>query len=142
MWADLVLRAERQHAVELLAWAALSLIMAMASFVVTKGRRGQSALLTAFATQLALWAVVTAALGAIELGQLTMRDLSAATRLDRIMWARAGLDVGIIGIGAVFGGASYVLTRSQRGLGAAAAIAAQGLALLVIDLRLIAVISR
>ena len=142
MWADLVLRAERQHAVELLVWAALSLIMATASFVVTKGRRGQSSLLTAFATQLALWAVVVAAMGAMELVQLTMRDLSGATRLEHVAWARAGLDVGIVGIGVVFGGASYVLSRSQRGLGAAAAIAAQGLALLVIDLRLIAVISR
>ena len=142
MWADLVLRAERQHAVELLAWAALSLIMATASFVVTKGRRGQSSLLTAFATQLALWAVVVAAMGAIELGQLTMRDLSGATRLEHITWARAGLDAGIVGIGAVFGGSSYIFARSQRGLGAAAAIAAQGLALLVIDLRLLAVISR
>ena len=142
MWADLVLRAERRHAVELLAWAALSLIMATASFVVTKGRRGQSGLLVAFATQLALWAVVVAAMGAMELGQLTMRDLSGATRLERVAWARAGLDVGIVGIGAVFGGATYVLARSQRGLGAAAAIVAQGLALLVIDLRLIALISR
>jgi hypothetical protein len=42
----------------------------------------------------------------------------------------------------VLGAASHVLARSQRGLGAAAAIIAQGLALLVIDLRLIALISR
>lgn len=142
MWADLVLRAERQHAVELLLWAGLSLIMATASFVVVKGRREQSALLRGFASQLALWAVVIAVVGAIELQQLTMRDLSSAARLERLTWARAGFDVGIVGIGAVLGGASYVLARSQRGLGAAAAIAAQGLALLVIDLRLIAAIAR
>lgn len=142
MWADIVFRAERQHAFELLAWAALSLIMATASLVLTKGRRGQSALLAGFGTQLALWAVVIGAVGAIELQQLTMRDLSSATRLERITWARAGLDVGIIGMGIVLGGASHVLARSQRGLGAAIAIVAQGLALLVIDLRLIAVISR
>ena len=142
MWADLVLRAERHHAVELLAWAALSLVMATASFVITRGRRGQSALLVAFAAQLAIWAVVVGAVGAIELQRLTMRDLSSATRLERITWARAGLDVGIVGIGLVLGSASQILARSQRGLGAAAAIVAQGLALLVIDLRLIAVISR
>ena len=142
MWADLVLRAERQHGVELLAWAALSLILATASLVVTKGRRRESALLGSFATQLALWALIVGLVGAIELQRLTMRDLSSAARLERLTWARAGFDVGIIGIGAVLGGASYVLARSQRGLGAAAAIAAQGLALLVIDLRLIAVISR
>src|SRR5262245_31347999 len=116
--------------------------MATGSLVLTKGRRGQSALLTGFGTQLALWAVVIAAVGAIELQRLTMRDLSSATRLERITWARAGLDVGIIGIGLVLGGASHVLPRSQRGLGAGIAIVAQGLALLVIDLRLIAVISR
>ena len=142
MWADLILRAERQHAVELLAWAALSLVMATASFVVTKGKRGQLALLGGFASQLALWAVLVGVVGAIELQQLTMRDLSSATRLERLTWARAGFDVGIVGMGAVLGGASHILARSQRGLGAAAAIIAQGLALLVIDLRLIAVISR
>jgi hypothetical protein len=116
--------------------------MATVSFVIMKGRRGQSTLLRGFATQLALWAVVIAVVGAIELQQLTMRDLSSATRLERLTWARAGFDVGIVGMGAVLGGASFALARSQRGLGAAAAIAAQGLALLVIDLRLIAVISR
>ena len=142
MWADLILRAERQHAVELLAWAALSLVMATASFVVTKGKRGQFTLLGGFASQLALWAVLVGIVGAIELQQLTMRDLSSATRLERLSWARAGFDVGIVGIGTVLGGASHILARSQRGLGAAAAIIAQGLALLVIDLRLIAVISR
>lgn len=142
MWADLVLRAERQHAVELLAWAALSLVMATTSFVVTRGRRGQLALVGGFASQLAFWAVVVGVVGAIELQRLTMRDLSSATRLERLTWARAGFDVGIVGMGAVLGGVSRVLARSQRGLGAAAAIIAQGLALLVIDLRLIAVISR
>jgi len=142
VWADLVLRAERQHAVELLLWGGLSLIMATASFVIMKGRRGQSMLLRGFATQLALWAVVIAVIGAIELQQLTIRDLSSAARLERLTWARAGFDVGIVGMGAVLGGVSFALARSQRGLGAATAIAAQGLALLVIDLRLIAVISR
>lgn len=116
--------------------------MATASFVVTRGKRGHSPLLAAFATQLALWAVVIALVGGFELRQLTMRDLSSATRLERVTWARAGLDVGIVGMGAVLGGASHILARSPRGLGAAAAIVAQGLALLVIDLRLIAVISR
>ena len=127
---------------ELLAWAALSLVMATTSFVVTRGRRGQLALVGGFASQLAFWAVVVGVVGAIELQRLTMRDLSSATRLERLTWARAGFDVGIVGIGAVLGGASHILARSQRGLGAAAAIIAQGLALLVIDLRLIAVISR
>jgi hypothetical protein len=144
VWADLVLRAERQHAIELIVWAALSLIMATASVVISKAgeRQGRSALLGGFATQLAVWGLVIAVVAAIELQRLTMRDLSSAARLERLTWARAGLDVGIVGVGAVLGGASHVLARSQRGLGAAAAIAAQGLALLVIDLRLIAAISR
>jgi len=92
--------------------------------------------------QLALWAVVIGAVGALEWHRLTMRDLSSAARLERLTWARAGLDVGIIGIGAALGGASRLLAKSLRGMGAAAAIATHGLALLVIDLRLIAVISR
>jgi hypothetical protein len=141
VWADLVLRAERQHAVELLAWAALSLILATASLVLSR-RRGPSPLLGGFATQLAFWGLLVAVVGAVGLQRLTMRDLSSAALLERFMWARAGLDVGIVGMGAVLGGASCMLARSQRGLGAAAAIVAQGLALFVIDLRLIAVISR
>jgi hypothetical protein len=142
VWADLVLSAERQHALDLLAWAALSLLMGTASLVVTRGRRGQSALIRGFATQLAFWALAVAALGVFEWYHLAMRDLSGAARLERMTWARTGLDVGIVGMGVVLGGASYNLARSQRGLGAAAAIAAQGLALLIIDLRLIGVISR
>lgn len=123
-------------------WAALCLVMATASLVISKGRRGSSALLGGFATQLALCGLLIAVIGGIELQRLTMRDLSSAARLERLMWARVGLDIGIVGIGAVLGGASHVLARSHRGLGAAAAIAAQGMALFVIDLRLIAVISR
>jgi hypothetical protein len=142
VWADLVLRAERRHAVELLIWAALSLIMATASLVLARGRRGQSALLSGFAIQLGLWALVIGAVGALEWHRLTMRDLSSAARLERFTWARAGLDVGIVGIGAALGGASRILAKSLRGMGASAAIAAHGLALLMIDLRLIAVISR
>lgn len=142
MWADLVLGAERQHALELLAWAALSVAMATASLVVTKGRRGQSLVLRSFATQLALWALAIGVLGALEWHRLAMRDLSSTARLERLMWARAGFDAGIVGMGAVLGGASHILARNQRGLGAAAAIAAQGLALLIIDLRLIGVVSR
>jgi hypothetical protein len=142
VWADIVLRAERQHAVELLAWSALSLIMATASLVATRGRRGESALLAGFAAQLSFWALAIAAIGAFEWHGLAMRDLSSAARLERFMWARAGLDVGIMGIGAAIGGASHLLARRQGGVGAGVAIAAHGLALLVIDLRLIAVISR
>jgi len=142
VWADLVLSAERQHALDLLAWAALSLLMGTASLVITRTQRGQSALLRAFATQLAFWALALAAIGGAEWHHLAMRDLSSAARLERITWARAGFDAGIVGMGAVLGGAAYMLARSQRALGAAVAIATQGLALLIIDLRLIGVISR
>lgn len=142
MWADLVLRAERQHAAELLAWAALSLIMATASLVLTRARRERSPILGGFAVQLALWSFVIGAVAVVEWYQLAIRDLSGATRLERLTYARAGLDVGIVACGAVLAGASRVLGRSSRGMGAAAAIATHGVALLVIDLRLIAAISR
>jgi hypothetical protein len=142
VWADLVLRAEREHAIVLLVWAALSLIMATASLVLAKAGRQQSSVLGGFASQLAMWALAIGVVGIVEWNQLTMRDLAAATRLERLMYARAGFDVGIIGAGGVLAGASHILARSARGLGAAAAIAAHGLALLVIDLRLIAAISR
>jgi hypothetical protein len=91
---------------------------------------------------LAFWGLGVALVGGFEWHGLAMRDLASAARLERLTWARAGFDAGIIGMGAVLGGASYVLARNQRGLGAAAAIAAQGLALLIIDLRLIAIVSR
>jgi len=116
--------------------------MGTASLVITRTQRGQSALLRAFATQLAFWALALAAIGGAEWHHLAMRDLSSAARLERITWARAGFDAGIVGMGAVLGGAAYMLARSQRALGAAVAIATQGLALLIIDLRLIGVISR
>jgi hypothetical protein len=142
VWADIVLRAERQHAVELLSWAALSLVMGTASLVATRTRREPSPLLDGFATQLTAWALVIGLVGSVELHRLTLRDRSAATRLERLTWVRAGFDIGIIGAGALFAGASHVFARSLRGLGAAAAITANGLALLVIDLQLAVVISR
>ena len=53
-----------------------------------------------------------------------------------------GLDAGFVGIGAVLAVAGRLLARNVGAAGAGAAIVVQGLALLLIDLQLAAVVSR
>ena len=71
-----------------------------------------------------------------------MRDVSAATRLDRLTWLHVGLDAGIVGIGIVLAIAAWMFGRRVALVGAGLGIVVQGLGLLVLNLTFASVIAR
>ena len=142
MWADTILSAERQYVARTIVWAGLSIVAATAIAAMLAGRRVRSPVLTHFAVQLGGWGLVLGLIGALEWQGLHARDLASATRLEHATWLRVGFDLGVVGMGAVLAASSRWLGRSLSGMGAAAGLAVQGAALLVIDLQLVAAVSR
>ena len=79
-----------------------------------------------------------------------MRDISGATRLDRLSWFQLGLFVGLAAIGVTLALTSRVMRvrsdvasdTSLPNVGTGVAIALHGLALVTLQLLLIADISR
>jgi hypothetical protein len=142
VWADTLLRAEQQHLLRLLAWAALSILAATAVAATLAARRIRSPLLQHFAVQTAAWGVVIGAIAAINFRGAALRDLSGAARLERLVWMNVGLDAGYVGIGATLALAAWFLARRMSLVGAGVGMAAQGLALLVLELQFAAVVSR
>lgn len=142
MWADTLLHAEQQHLLRLLLWAALSIVAGTSAITMIVVRKTRSPLLAQFGLQLVGWGVVIGAVAAIEWHGVQLRDLSGATRLERVLWMNIGLDAGFIGMGAVLALCGRMLARNGGAIGAGVAIVVQGFALLLIDLQFAAVISR
>lgn len=98
-------------------------------------RRSRSPLLQHFAIQTAAWGGVDLAIALVGRASAGDRDLSAAIRLDRIVWLNTGLDVGYVLLGATLAITGWVAARRLGPVGAGTAIVVQGLALLVLDLQ-------
>jgi hypothetical protein len=142
MWADTLLLAERAHLARLFLWGAASVVAGTAVLAFLLLRRTRSALLTHFAIQLAAWGLLNLILALVARGGLRMRDVAAATRLDRFLWLNVGLDAGYVGIGVTLALAGWFLGRRLGPVGAGIGVAVQGLALLVLDLYLVGAIER
>ena len=142
VWADTLLGAERGYVARTLVWAALSIISGTCLAVLLAGRRIESPLLRQFSFQLAGWGLVVAAAGAFEWHGLHLRDLAGATSLERATWLRVGFDGGMVCMGVALAVASRAMGRHSGGLGAAAGVALQGAALLLLDLQFAAAIGR
>ena len=142
MWSDTFLRAEQQHLLRLLLWAALSVLAATAIVAVITVRRVRSALLSHFALQMALWGVVMGAIAALEWHGLHLRDVSGAARAERLLWLNIGADAGFVGMGCVLGLCGRILVRNAAAVGAGVGILVQGLGLLLIDLQFASMVSR
>lgn len=142
MWSDTFLHAEQQHVLRLLLWAALSVLAATAIVAVITIRRVRSALLSHFALQMALWGVVIGTLAAVEWHGLHLRDVSGASRTERLLWMNIGFDAGFIGMGCVLGVCGRLLVRNAAAMGAGVGIVVQGLGLLLVDLQFASMISR
>jgi hypothetical protein len=142
MWADTLLAAERVHLLRLALWGAASLLVGTALVAMLHLRRRRSPLLEHFGIQTAVWGAVEVGAALILLRSLALRDLSGATRLDRLLWMNIGLGMGyaLVGLTLVVIGWRAV---SRFGLvGAGIAIVLQGAALTTIDLLLAGQISR
>ena len=142
MWADTLFRAEQQHLLRLLLWAAVSILGGTAIGVATVVRRAKSPLLTGFAIQTAVWGVLIGAIAGMWWGTLSLRDVAGAARLERLMWLTMGLDAGCIAAGGVLATTAWMLSKRLGAVGAGTAIVVQGLALLVLDMQFVNTVSR
>ena len=142
MWSDTLLHAEQQHLLRLLLWSGLSIVAGTAAVTTITVRRLRSPLLAQFSLQMIGWGLVLGVIAAFEWHGLRLRDVSGEIHLEHVLWMNIGLDAGFVGIGAVLAAAGRLLARNVGAAGAGAAIAVQGLALLLIDLQLAAVVSR
>lgn len=152
MWSDTLLVAERGFLLRLLVWGAASVLAGTGLLGFLALRRRQSPLLSHFAMQSVGWGIVELAIGALALSRAAPRDLAGATRLDRVLWLNAGLDVGYALAGTLAAMVAWRLTRrlDDAGgrsagiavIGAGIGIVLQGAALLVLDLHFISVLER
>jgi hypothetical protein len=142
MWADTLLAAERAHLLRLGLWGGASLLLGTALLAALRVRGQRSALLDLFATTTAAWGVVDLALALWGMRSLALRDLAAATRMDRFLWLNVGLDVGYVLVGLTLLVAGWRLSRRPGMIGAGVGVIVQGLALAILDLMLASQISR
>ncbi len=142
MWADTLLAAERAHLTRLLVWGGGSMVTGTALLAWLRAGRRRSALLEHFGLQTAAWGAVELVLGLVLRGSLAARDLSGATRLDRLLWLNVGLDGGYLLVGATLIITGWSLGRRMGMVGAGIAVVLQGVALALLDLVLASQISR
>ena len=165
MWSDDVLRAEQLHLLRLLFWAASSVLAGTALLVfIVMSRRG-SALVRQFALQTAIWGSLELLMAIWSYHALALRDVAGSARLERAAWLWLGLYCGAVASGITLAVAAWSyadhgrigpgvtndvrssigtapLRRSLSGIGAGIGIAVQGLALAVLQLFLVARLSR
>ena len=139
MWADTLLALERGHLLRLAAWGGCSLVLG-ATLLLALRWRGSAPLVRHFAIQTAAW-------GAIDLGlvlwsqrTLALRDYAGAQRLISTLWLNTGLDAGYVAIGCTLVLTAWRWGARAGGIGAGIGVCVQGLALLLLDLRLILLI--
>jgi hypothetical protein len=142
MWADTLQGAERAHLLRLLLWAAASILAGTAVLAWLRVRGHQSDLLKHFAIQATLWGAVVGLISVWQLPHLGPRDIASATRLDRLLWLKVGLDVGAVVVGITIGAIGLRVGRQMKLVGAGMGVIVQGCALALLDLVLAAQISR
>lgn len=142
MWSDTLLAAERAHLLQLALWGASSAILGTMMLAVVTIRRIAAPIIRWFAIHALVWGVAELILALVRWRTLVMRDVSAATRLDRFTWLNAGLDVGIVGVGLVIAVFAWMHGRRLGAVGAGLGILVQGLGLLVINLTFATMLAR
>jgi hypothetical protein len=140
MWADQVLAFEKAHLARLLLWGALSVVTALLCALVMRRRLSALPFLQHFIIQTGAWGAIDAILALVARPRLSLRDYAGATQLDRFLWFNCGLDVGYVAVGVTLAWCGWRLARSRGLLGAGLAVCLQGLALLLLDLRLAALL--
>lgn len=116
--------------------------LAGALLLFTAGRAHRSPLIFHFALQCIAWGAIDAALGAAGFHSLALRDLGAATQLDRFLWLNLGLDTGYVAVGATMALCGWRFGRRHGAVGAGAAVVLQGLALFLLDARFLLLLER
>jgi hypothetical protein len=150
MWSDVVLQIERVHLLRLLFWGGASTVAGTGLLVIAYTQGHASAVIRRFALVCALFGGWELILGAVDYHELALRDLSGATRLERLAWMELGLFLGMIGVGATMAIVARAVgprvTDSAESalpwMGAGIAVVLHGAALATLELLLLAALSR
>jgi hypothetical protein len=142
MWSDTLLAAERSHLIRVVLWAVTCAVLGSAVVSTLTLRRVAAPIILAFAIQTLAWGSAELIVAAARWQSLSMRDVSAATRLDRLTWFAVGLDIGIVGMGVAALVAARMSNRILNVIGAGLGIIVQGLGLLVLDLTFAGIVAR
>ena len=140
MWADTLLVLERGHLVRLALWGGGSALLGTALLAWLALRHVSAPLLQHFAIQTAAWGAVDVILCASSWRGLALRDYAGAQHLLNVLWLNTGLDAGYAGIGVTLALTAWRWGARAGGIGAGIGVIVQGLALLLLDLRLILLI--
>ena len=142
MWADTLQALERAHILRLLVWGAVSVLTGTGLLAWLRVGSRESALLKYFAITSAGWGTAELIIGFLLWAQLAIRDVSGATRLDRLLWLNIGLDAGYVLVGFTLILIGWRVGRRLGLVGAGISVVVQGLGLALLDLALAAQISR
>ena len=140
MWADTLLALERGHLERLGVWGAGSVLLGTLMLAWLTFRRVSAPLLKHFAVQTAAWGAVDLAICVWGWQGLALRDYAGAQRLVNFLWLNIGLDAGYVLVGVTLAVACWRLGPKPAGIGAGLGIIVQGLALWLLDVRLVAMI--
>lgn len=140
MWADTLLSLERGHLQRLAVWALSCLLGGTALLTWLTVRRATAPMLRHFAIQTAAWGAVNALIAGWAWRGLALRDFGSAQQLVNILWLNTGLDVGYAGVGLTLAILAARWGPKPGALGAGVGVVVQGLALALLDLRLILLI--
>ena len=144
MWSDSLLALEQNHLLLLALWGATSTLAGTALLAWLGLRRVHAPLLRHFGIQTAAWGLVDLAICAWARGGLTPRDFAGAQHLVNMLWLNTGLDAGYVAVGITVAITAWQWGRASEGgmrpggVGAGAGIILQGIALFLLDVRLLA----
>ena len=138
MWSDTLLLAERDWLLRVLVWGAACALLGTTLLLALAVRPRPTRLLSHFASQTALWGLAEVVGAVLGWRALAPRDIAGAERLDDTLWFLAGLDGGIVLAAVAMIAVGWRTGRQLPILGAGAAVVAQGLALLLLNLHTIA----
>jgi hypothetical protein len=131
---------EQGHLLRLGGWAVLSILGGTVLLTVLAVRRLDAPLLKHFAVQTAAWGAVNALIALWAWRGLAMRDFAGTQKLLNILWLNTGLDVGYAAVGLTLVIVGWRWERRVGAVGAGLGVVLQGLALALLDLRLILLI--
>lgn len=140
MWADTLLALERGHLLRLGLWGGSSVLVGTLLLTWLAVRRSEAPLLRHFAIQTSAWGAVDLAIVLWASRRLAVRDFAGAQELLHVLWFNTGLDAGYVAIGITLALTAWKWGARAGGIGAGIGIIVQGLALMLLDLRLLALI--